>query len=83
MPGGLNATLLLLIVAVVGTTVEPWQLFFQQANVVDKRITPRWMNIERPDTGIGVLIEVAGALVLMGVWAFGLAQPRRSATSTT
>jgi Mn2+/Fe2+ NRAMP family transporter len=36
LPGGLNATILLLVVAVVGTTVEPWQLFFQQSNVVDK-----------------------------------------------
>ena len=40
-PGGLDSTLLLLIVAIVGTTVAPWQLFFQQSNVVDKRITPR------------------------------------------
>ena len=54
MPGGLNATILLLVVAVVGTTIEPWQLFFQQSNVVDKRITPRWMNYERLDTGVGV-----------------------------
>ena len=50
LPGGLNATLLLVIVAVVGTTVEPWQMFFQQSNVVDKRITPRWLNYERLDT---------------------------------
>src|SRR6202522_380364 len=76
MPGGLNATLLLLIVAVVGTTVEPWQLFFQQANVVDKRITPRWLNYERLDTGIGIVIEVVGALVIMGACAFGLAHTR-------
>ncbi|HEX6452209.1 MAG TPA: NRAMP family divalent metal transporter [Trebonia sp.] len=73
VPGGLNATILLLVVAVVGTTVEPWQLFFQQSNVVDKRITPRWLNYERLDTGLGVLLEVAGALVLMAVCAFGLA----------
>ncbi|HET9081369.1 MAG TPA: NRAMP family divalent metal transporter [Trebonia sp.] len=73
MPGGLNATLLLLVVAVVGTTVEPWQLFFQQSNVVDKRITQRWINYERLDTGLGVLIEVTGALVLMAACAFGLA----------
>lgn len=73
MPGGLNATLLLLVVAVVGTTVEPWQLFFQQSNLVDKRITQRWINYERLDTGLGVLIEVAGALVLMAACAFGLA----------
>ena len=73
LPGGLNATILLLVVAVVGTTVEPWQLFFQQSNVVDKRISPRWMNYERLDTGVGVLIEVIGALVIMAACAFGLA----------
>jgi Mn2+/Fe2+ NRAMP family transporter len=73
MPGGLNATLLLLVVAVVGTTVEPWQMFFQQSNVVDKRITPRWLNYERLDTGVGIVIEVIGALVIMGACAFGLA----------
>jgi len=76
MPGGLNATLLLLVVAVVGTTVEPWQMFFQQSNVVDKRITPRWLNYERLDTGIGVAIEVTGALVIMAACAFGLAHTR-------
>ena len=76
MPGGLNATILLLIVAVVGTTIEPWQLFFQQSNVVDKRITPRWMNYERLDTGLGVLIEVIGAVALMAACAFGLAHTK-------
>ena len=73
MPGGLNATLLLLVVAVVGTTVEPWQMFFQQSSVVDKRITPRWLNYERWDTGIGIGIEVIGALAIMAACAFGLA----------
>jgi Mn2+/Fe2+ NRAMP family transporter len=76
LPGGLNATILLLIVAVVGTTVEPWQLFFQQSNVVDKRITPRWMNYERLDTGIGVAIEVGGGVVVMGACAVGLAHTK-------
>jgi NRAMP (natural resistance-associated macrophage protein)-like metal ion transporter len=76
LPGGLNATILLLVVAVVGTTIEPWQLFFQQSNLVDKRITPRWMNYERLDTGLGVLIEVIGAVVLMATCAFGLAHTK-------
>ncbi len=53
LPGGLNAGVLLLIIAIVGTTVAPWQLFFQQSNVVDKRITPRWIGYERTDTVIG------------------------------
>jgi Mn2+/Fe2+ NRAMP family transporter len=73
LPGGLNAGLLLLVVAVVGTTIEPWQMFFQQSSVVDKRITPPWINYERMDTLIGVLIEVVGAVALMAATAFGLA----------
>jgi Mn2+/Fe2+ NRAMP family transporter len=76
LPSGLNVTLLLLIVAVVGTTVEPWQLFFQQSNVADKRITPQWISYERLDTGLGVAIEVVGAVVLMAACAFGLAHTR-------
>src|SRR6202171_2107808 len=70
--GGLNSTALLLIVAIVGTTVAPWQLFFQQSNVVDKRITPRWINFERADTFIGsVLTNVgAGALIVAAAFAF-------------
>ena len=76
LPAGLNTPLLLLIVTVVGTTVEPWQFFFQQSNVVDKRITPRWMSYERLDTGLGVAVEVAGAVVLMAACAFGLAHTK-------
>jgi Mn2+/Fe2+ NRAMP family transporter len=72
LPGGLNSTLLLLITAIVGTTVAPWQLFFQQSNVVDKRITPRWINYERADTGIGVVLVIAAGVVLMCCAAFGL-----------
>jgi hypothetical protein len=68
--------MLLLVVAVVGTTIEPWQLFFQQSSVVDKRITPRWMNYERLDTGLGVIVEVIGAIVLMAACAFGLAHTK-------
>jgi NRAMP (natural resistance-associated macrophage protein)-like metal ion transporter len=72
-PGGLNSTLLLLIVAIVGTTVAPWQLFFQQSNVVDKRITPRWIHYERADLAIGIAVVIAGAIALMAVAAFGFA----------
>ena len=53
--GGLDSTAVLLIIAIVGTTVAPWQLFFQQSNIIDKRITPRWINYERADTVIGAV----------------------------
>jgi NRAMP (natural resistance-associated macrophage protein)-like metal ion transporter len=68
--GGANSTSILLIIGIVGTTVAPWQLFFQQSNVIDKRITPRWINYERLDTWIGAVIVVVGAAALMAVSAF-------------
>ena len=71
-PGGLNAGVLLLVIAIIGTTVAPWQLFFQQSNVVDKRITPRWIGYERADTVIGSFVVVIGAAALIGIAAFGL-----------
>ncbi|HEX4215485.1 MAG TPA: NRAMP family divalent metal transporter [Candidatus Dormibacteraeota bacterium] len=71
-PGGLNSTLMLLIVGLVGTTVAPWQLFFQQSNVIDKRITPRWLAYERIDTMIGSVVVVAGAAAVMVAVAFAV-----------
>ncbi|OBH32407.1 manganese transporter [Mycobacterium sp. E342] len=70
---GVNSTVLLLIIAIVGTTVAPWQLFFQQSNVVDKRITARWMPYARADLVIGIVVVMVGATALMAVTAFGLA----------
>lgn len=72
-PGGLNAELLMLIVAIVGTTVAPWQLFFQQSNIVDKRLTPRWIRYERIDLAVGIVVVMIGAVCIMGAAAFGLA----------
>jgi Mn2+/Fe2+ NRAMP family transporter len=71
--GGANSTAVLLIIAIVGTTVAPWQLFFQQSNIIDKRITPRWINYERTDTVIGAFVVVigAGALITVTAFAFG------------
>jgi Mn2+/Fe2+ NRAMP family transporter len=68
--GGANSTSVLLIIGMVGTTVAPWQLFFQQSNVIDKRITPRWINYERLDTSIGAFIVVIGGIALICISAF-------------
>jgi NRAMP (natural resistance-associated macrophage protein)-like metal ion transporter len=70
--GGASSTSVLLIIAIVGTTVAPWQLFFQQSNIIDKRITPRWINYERADTVIGAFVVVFGAGALVAVSAFAL-----------
>jgi Mn2+/Fe2+ NRAMP family transporter len=63
--GGPTSAAVLLIIAIVGTTVAPWQLFFQQSNIVDKRITPRFISYERADTVIGSIVVVFGAAVIM------------------
>jgi NRAMP (natural resistance-associated macrophage protein)-like metal ion transporter len=41
---GKLSEVMLLVIAIVGTTIAPWQLFFQQSYVIDKRITPRFMR---------------------------------------
>ena len=63
--GGINSTAVLLIIAMVGTTVAPWQLFFQQSNVIDKRITPRFIKYERGDTTMGAFVVVIGAAAIL------------------
>jgi Mn2+/Fe2+ NRAMP family transporter len=70
--GGASSTAVLLLIAIVGTTVAPWQLFFQQSNIVDKRISPRWINYERVDTFLGAFVVVlaAGALICVTAFAF-------------
>ncbi len=62
-----------LAVALVGTTVTPWQVFFQQSNVIDKRITTRFLGYERIDTAIGTILFGAGALAILvaSALAFG------------
>ncbi len=55
------STVMLLIIGIVGTTVAPWQLFFQQSYVIDKRITPRFMNYEKVDLWIGIVVVIVGA----------------------
>ena len=63
--GGVSSNAVLLIIAIVGTTVAPWQLFFQQSNVIDKRITPRFIPYERADTTLGAFVVIIGATAIM------------------
>src|SRR5579872_4896296 len=64
--------IVLLVVAMIGTTVAPWQLFFQQSNVVDKRITARWLGYERVDLAIGTVLFAIGALAVFAISATAL-----------
>jgi len=68
MPGGSGqlGTVMLLVIGLVGTTVAPWQLFFQQSYVIDKRITPRFIPYEKADLVIGIAIVIIGGAAIMG-----------------
>ncbi|MFJ2780899.1 MULTISPECIES: NRAMP family divalent metal transporter [unclassified Kitasatospora] len=75
LPGGAGqlSTVMLLIIGIVGTTVAPWQLFFQQSYVIDKRITPRFMAYEKVDLWIGIVVVVVGAAAMTGFTAAAFA----------
>jgi Mn2+/Fe2+ NRAMP family transporter len=77
LPGGAAtggmAAVMLLVIGIVGTTIAPWQLFFQQSYVIDKRITPRFMKYEKTDLWIGIVVVVVGAAALMGTTAVAFA----------
>src|SRR3984885_5662851 len=64
--GAQVSTVMLLVIGIVGTTVAPWQLFFQQSYIIDNRITPRFINYERADLWIGIGIVVVGAAAMFG-----------------
>jgi Mn2+/Fe2+ NRAMP family transporter len=74
-PGGMG-TLMLLVIGIVGTTVAPWQLFFQQSYVIDKRITPRFIKYEKADLWIGIAVVTVGAAAVMGASAAAFAGTR-------
>ncbi|CAN2535903.1 Divalent+metal+cation+transporter+MntH [Methylocapsa aurea] len=66
---GKLSEVMLLIIAIVGTTIAPWQLFFQQSYVIDKRITPRFIRYERIDLWLGIVLVVIGAAAMMAFTA--------------
>jgi len=60
---------MLLIIAIVGTTVAPWQLFFQQSYIIDKRITPRFIRYECTDLWLGIALVIVGAVAMIAFCA--------------
>jgi Mn2+/Fe2+ NRAMP family transporter len=77
LPHGADlGTVVLLIAGIVGTTVAPWQLFFQQSFVIDKRITPRFIAYERFDLVVGIAIVTFGAIAMIALAAAAFAGRR-------
>jgi Mn2+/Fe2+ NRAMP family transporter len=66
---GKLSDVMLLIIGLVGTTVAPWQLFFQQSYVIDKRITPRFIRYERLDLWLGIALVIVGAVAIIAFTA--------------
>jgi Mn2+/Fe2+ NRAMP family transporter len=66
--GGLTGQLVFVVIAIVGTTIAPWQLFFQQSCVADKRLRFADLGAARLDTFIGAVAVVAfaGCMMLVG-----------------
>jgi Mn2+/Fe2+ NRAMP family transporter len=69
---GVTSGLVFLIIAIVGTTIAPWQLFFQQSCVAEKRLRFADLKWARLDTLIGATftVLVAGAMMLVGNYGF-------------
>ena len=78
--GGLTGNLVFLVIAIVGTTIAPWQLFFQQSCVADKRLRFADLKAARIDTAFGAVAVVAfaGCMMLVGDALFRAACIRRS-----
>jgi Mn2+/Fe2+ NRAMP family transporter len=49
----------ILLVTIIGTTVAPWQQFYQQSAIADKGLKPRDYKYELVDVAVGVLYAVA------------------------
>ena len=66
LPGGSGqlSTVMLLIIAIVGTTVAPWQLFFQQSYIIDKSAMMAFTSAAFTGTpGAGNFTDAAGVAV--------------------
>jgi Mn2+/Fe2+ NRAMP family transporter len=66
--GGITGSYIFLVIAVVGTTIAPWQLFFQQSCIAEKRLRFADLGWSRLDTFLGAVftVLVAGAMMLVG-----------------
>ncbi|HYL19498.1 MAG TPA: NRAMP family divalent metal transporter [Burkholderiales bacterium] len=69
LPIGKLTDIMLLVIAIVGTTIAPWQLFFQQSYLIDKRITPRFIRYARTDLWLGIVLVIVGAVAMMAFTA--------------
>src|SRR6202050_2061832 len=65
LPGGLTQETVLILLANIGATVNPWMLFFQQSAIADKGLTTRDIRMGRLDTALGATLATIAALATM------------------
>ncbi len=66
LPGGMSGGLLFIILANIGTTITPWQIFFQQSSVVDKGLDVHDVKFGKVDTFAGSLITgIVAAFIII------------------
>jgi Mn2+/Fe2+ NRAMP family transporter len=65
LPGGLSGDLVFVILANVGTTIAPWQIFFQQSAVVDKGLDIHDIKFGRLDTLVGTTLTCLVAVFII------------------
>ncbi len=67
--GGISSNLIFMVIAIVGTTVAPWQLFFQQSCIADKKLRFKDLKFAQIDTFIGATFTIIVAAGMMAVGA--------------
>ena len=62
----LDSGYIVLLIALIGTTIAPWMQFYQQAAVVDKGLTAEDLRLERWDVILGAFVTalVAGSIII-------------------
>ena len=63
--GGFTTKFVLYAMAVIGATVTPWMLFFQQSAIVDKGLTTADIRHGRIDTALGAVLAAAAAIATL------------------
>ncbi len=63
--GGFTPALLFIIMANIGTTITPWQIFFQQSSVVDKGMDVHDIKFGKIDTFTGSLLTGLVAIFII------------------
>ncbi len=63
--GGMNIEMLFIILANLGTTITPWQLFFQQSAVVDKGLDIHDIRFGKAETFVGAFLTCLVAVFII------------------